>query len=147
MKQRFEDMSVDRPRTVEEVRDWLRRVELFEQVNWDVDMPSYGAVTHLLDDDFVWCWSSTCERQYEAVVQLTGVAHVAPWNRAEPPVEPPSHFTGGPSSPGTVGRPPSVLPASEDSEDESTSASDLADSGCSDPDGECDPEGGQGPPL
>ena len=60
MKRSFDQVSSDRPKTVEEVREWLRRVELFEQVNSEMDLPSYGAVTHLLDDDFVSEWSPAC---------------------------------------------------------------------------------------
>lgn len=89
MKRRFEEMSSHRPGTVEEVRNWLRKVELFGQVNWDVELPSYGAITHLLDDDFVWDWSPTCTRQYDAVAQLTGVVHGRGECRGPRPPSPP----------------------------------------------------------
>lgn len=84
MKRRFESISSSRPGTVEEVRDWLHRVELFEQVNWDLVMPYYGAVTHLLDDDFMWDWSPACTHQYEAVAELTGIFHVLSSERPPP---------------------------------------------------------------
>ena len=132
MKRTHEHMSSSRPGTVSEVREWLRRVELFEQVNWDVDMPPYGAVTHLLDDDFVWDWSLTCSAQYDAVAELTGVLHVNVSDRAvrhsQAPID--SAAASTPSPPGTVGRPPSVVPCGSDSAD-----GDVSD--CSSDDVEC----------
>lgn len=140
MKRRFEEMSSHHPGTVEQVRQWLRRVELFQQVNWDVELPSVGAIMHLLDDDFVWDWSPTCTRQYDAVAELTGVVHVEGVCRAPRPIDPPPHSDGKPLSPGTVGRPPPVLPTSPDTDDESDSAPHVCDSDCSD--GCCEMSGG-----
>lgn len=120
MKRSIDQVSSDRPETVEEVREWIRRVELFEQVNWEIDIPTYGAVSHLLDDDFVWDWSPACTAQYNAVVELTGVRHVHPHDRAVRPISqyaPPNACNTRPSSPTVVGRPPSVLLTPSDSED------------------------------
>ena len=130
MKRRFESISSSRPGTVEEVRDWLHRVELFEQVNWDLVMPYYGAVTHLLDDDFMWDWSPACTHQYEAVAELTGIFHVLSSERPPPRSE--AAPNGGaptqPSSPRSVGRPPSVVwtDSNSDSSDDGRESDDAA---------------------
>lgn len=135
MKRRFDAMSVQRPSTVEEVREWLRRLELFEQVNWNLDIPPYGALTHLLDDDFVWDWSPTSEAQYEAVANLTGVFHVRPEDRPLRPPQMQVEALGArtSSSSSSVGRPPSVVPTGSDSEEDSKT--------CSCDDIECDLHG------
>jgi hypothetical protein len=118
MKRRFNQVSTHWPRNVEEVQEWLRRVEIFEQVNWDVEVLDYGAVTRLLDDDFVFDWTPVCTSQYNAVAALTGIVHVHPADRGMCPVQAPVNpsTTYTPSSPGTVGRLLSVLPPSNDSE-------------------------------
>lgn len=114
---------------MEEVREWLRRVEIFEQVNWDVEVPDYGAVTRLLDDDLVFDWTPVCTSQYDAVAALTGIVHVHPADRGVCPVQAPVNpsATHTPSSPSTVGRPPSVLPPSTDSEGMESEPDDLED--------------------
>lgn len=87
-------------------------------------------MTHFLDDDFVWSWSSACSEQYKRVVELTSVVHVNVADRPLRPLEPhstcPAHesindttATLKPSSPSTVGRPPSVLSGSSDSNNDS----------------------------
>lgn len=69
-------MLVNQPKNVEEVQSWLRRVQLFEEVNWDITLPDYSAVKNLTDVDFVWNWTPSYTRQYNAAAQMTGILHM-----------------------------------------------------------------------
>lgn len=126
-------------------------MQTFEEVNWTVEMPDYSAVKHLLDDDFVWDWTPTCTRQYDAVVAMSGVVHVkhpppAPTPRPvevnavnDVAVEPcPSLKAEGQSSGGVIiGRPPpTVWTSSSSSEDSAPLRPYDCNGACDDPD--CD---------
>ncbi|KAG0572754.1 hypothetical protein KC19_VG122100 [Ceratodon purpureus] len=92
------------PVDVEGVRSWLRRVKLYEEVNWEAELPSYAAVEHLLDDDFVFEWTPLCTRQYEAIVRLTGVVHrTMEGNNADTPMDQNAPVVSGDASGGHGG--------------------------------------------
>ncbi|KAG0574503.1 hypothetical protein KC19_VG266500 [Ceratodon purpureus] len=79
MKRVYGEISHGGPCDVVGVRAWLRRVQLYAEVNWETELPSYSAITHLIDDDFVFDWTPLCSRQYEAVAAVTavtGIVHV-----------------------------------------------------------------------
>lgn len=52
-------------------------VKLFEEVKWELELPCYSAIAHLLNDDFMFEWTPMCTRQYDAIMELTGVVHVS----------------------------------------------------------------------
>ncbi|KAG0572527.1 hypothetical protein KC19_VG102600 [Ceratodon purpureus] len=120
------DMSPLYPNNVEEVRLWLRRVQLFEEVNWEMELPSYSAIVHLTNDDFVFDWTLLCGRQYEAVAQLTGVVHITKEDLLPDYVQEPLLLHRSVSDGVTVGRPPLVLGSDSESNTASTSETDRS---------------------
>ena len=124
MKRNHEEMSQTRPRNASEVKVWLQRVQLFEEVNWESPLPDYTAVKNLAMASFDWDWSPACSVAYNSIIQATGILHGHGLLQF-----PPSH----PSSEDGVGAP--TAPCEDHASDSSdavcsSSVSSDEDSGC-----------------
>ncbi|KAG0574747.1 hypothetical protein KC19_VG287500 [Ceratodon purpureus] len=75
MKQSYDVMSLDCPQDMPELQMWLRRVQIFEEVNWDAVLSDYCCLKELAVAGTYWEWSPACNTTYHNVVQQTGILH------------------------------------------------------------------------
>ena len=75
MKRCHEVMACDRPRALPELKTWLRRVQLFEEVNWETPLPDHSALKELAAGRTEWDWTPACNEAYYDVVAHTGILH------------------------------------------------------------------------
>ena len=63
-----------RPRNVEELSQWLERVQRHEDLDGEEqDFPEYSSLSMLLDPDFAYVWTPACTAEFQNLILASGI--------------------------------------------------------------------------